>query len=138
MRALTLRLPAEPAAARLLRERLRIWLDEAGADEEPAADVVAACAEAFANAVQHPLRPTCETIDVHGEFRDWTVVLTVHDYGTVQVTPFVSRPGHYGLVLMQVLMDSVEVNRSPDGTTVTLARALALPDPPPLRPVQAG
>ena len=51
----------------------------------------------------------------------------------LRLVPFRSEPGHYGFALMRGLMDAVHVKRSTSGTTVTLERAMAVPEPAPAR-----
>jgi anti-sigma regulatory factor (Ser/Thr protein kinase) len=68
--SLNLRLQVRPGSARDLRERLRRWLGDGGADKREAFCVVLATTEAFANAVQHPQDPTPQLIDVEGTISD--------------------------------------------------------------------
>jgi len=51
------RLQARPASAVLLRHKLEEWLQDKDVSERDRFDVLLAASEAFANAVEHPLRP---------------------------------------------------------------------------------
>ena len=81
MRSLTLSLPAQPAAASLMRQRLRMWLEEIGVDDDLAIDLIIACSEAFANAVAHAVHPSCNSVDVEAQIDGNTVVVKVRDWG---------------------------------------------------------
>ncbi|TMC46898.1 MAG: ATP-binding protein [Chloroflexi bacterium] len=54
---------ARPRSARLLRERLFLWLDELGANDDEIFDLSLASTEAFTNAVEHPHEPSSRIID---------------------------------------------------------------------------
>jgi anti-sigma regulatory factor (Ser/Thr protein kinase) len=118
---LQLRLEARSEAARLLRERVRMWLEEAGATQQETFEVLLATAEAFANAVEHPQEPTAQLVDVEGTITDQAVIISIRDYGRWQSA---QERGGFGQVLMEKLMDRVRVDCSVDGTTVTMRRRL--------------
>lgn len=121
---LHLRLAATPAAATVMRERLRLWLDAAGIDGAVGIDVIAACSEAFINAVEHPVSPTRPAVQVHAEVAGRTLMVTVRDYGRWGEGPPASDRDHFGYPLMHALTDRVDVTRSATGTTVTLRLVL--------------
>jgi anti-sigma regulatory factor (Ser/Thr protein kinase) len=123
---LQLRLHARPDSARLLRERVRMWLEEAGASKQETFDVLLATAEAFANAVEHPQEPTAHLVDVEGTITDQAVTISIRDYGTWQSDQTPKAEGGFGQVLMEKLMDGVRVECSVDGTTVTMRRRLQM------------
>jgi anti-sigma regulatory factor (Ser/Thr protein kinase) len=118
------RLPAEPQRLAALRRDLRSWLSGVGASDDEAADVLLACGEACANAVEHayPQRPgelTVElTLDGGGELR-----LRVADAGRWRALPAPGDRGR-GLPLMRAVMDAVEVTKGEEGTVVTMRRRL--------------
>ena len=101
---------AAPLAARAGRERDEIY------------DIIVACQEACANAIEHAYGPGGATFDVEA----------VHDGG--RVTRDGARPravaratGTHrgrGLTMMRALMDSVDVRQADEGTTVVLRRTL--------------
>jgi anti-sigma regulatory factor (Ser/Thr protein kinase) len=123
---LQLRLQAQACSARLLRERLCLWLDELGASDEEIFDVSLACTEAFANAIEHPHQPTADTIDVAGKIANGTIAISVRDYGSWRQHRERAQGG-YGFPLMRQRMDTVEVHSQPQGTTITMQRQLAPP-----------
>jgi serine/threonine-protein kinase RsbW len=122
---LGLRLRAQAASAPLLRERLRIWLEQAGATRTETFEVVLATAEAFANAVEHPQEPTSHLLDVVGAIGDHTVTISIRDYGTWQSGQTCEEDGGLGFVIMEELMNGVQVERLASGTTVTMSKTLA-------------
>lgn len=85
-----------------------------------------ATSEAFANAVRHPHKPSFDLIDIAGSITDRTVSVSVRDYGTWQSEQVARSEGGMGLPIMELLMDSVRVERLAEGTTVTLRRRLAM------------
>jgi anti-sigma regulatory factor (Ser/Thr protein kinase) len=121
--SLQLRLQARPQSALLLRQRLCLWLDEFGANEESIFDLMLASTEAFANAIKHPRQPRADVIDVEGSLNNRTVTISVRDFGTWREQRQRAEGG-YGFLLMQQLMATVEVDRQPGGTTVTIQRQL--------------
>ena len=117
---LHLRLAATTVAGKLMRVRLRGWLDAAGVDGSAADDLIAACSEAVNNAIEHPAEPTQPAVEVLGSIDGRTVILTVRDFGGwPDIAPSRDRE-HYGLPLMRALTDTVDIAPSPGGTTVTL------------------
>ena len=121
-----LRLRAQPQSARLLRQRLSLWLDELGARSDEIFDLSLASTEAFANAVEHPHEPTADVIEVEGNLDGRTITITVRDHGSWRLHRQRGERG-YGLPLMRQLMNIVEVHRQPEGTSITMQRQLARP-----------
>ena len=126
--SLQLRLQARPESARLLRERLSLWLDELGAKEDEIFDVSLAVTEAFANALEHPREPTARLIEVQGSFADQTMTLTVRDFGSWG-NPRQREEGGYGFPMMRQLVDTVGVDTASDGTSITLRRRISATPP---------
>jgi anti-sigma regulatory factor (Ser/Thr protein kinase) len=124
--SLGLRLQALCESAPLLRERLRVWLGQAGATTRETFDIVLATAEAFANAVEHPQDPTSHHVDVVGAITDDTVTISIRDYGIWGSEQTRKEEGGMGLTMMEELMDAVQIQRFLDGTTVTMRRRLAM------------
>jgi anti-sigma regulatory factor (Ser/Thr protein kinase) len=120
---LEMTLPAQPAVVAGLRRTLGRWLTTLGADEEALFDVTLSTSEAATNAVEH----------AYGVRDASFTVRCVHDAGSVSVT--VSDQGRWrtvrppgggrGLEIMRHLMDSVEVERSPQGTVVAMTKQLS-------------
>ena len=122
---LEIRLPARPDLMAVLRGRVRMWLEEAQASEREVFEVLLATTEAFANAVQHPHEPTSDLVDVEGSLIDGCVRISIRDYGTWQ-SEAARNEGGLGLVMIESLMDTVEVESALDGTTVTMRRRLQM------------
>jgi anti-sigma regulatory factor (Ser/Thr protein kinase) len=121
--SLQLRLQARPGSAPLLRQRLYLWLDELGAGSDEIFDVSVACTEAFANAIEHPRGPRAEVIEVDGSISDGTISITVHDHGSWRQHRQ-REEGGCGFPLMRQLMNTVEVDTQPEGTSITMQRQL--------------
>jgi anti-sigma regulatory factor (Ser/Thr protein kinase) len=107
---------------RAFRGMLRRWLAAAGAAPEEVQDVTMAANEAIQNAIEHAHALTRRAVEVLLDRTNGAIELAVRDHGTWR-TPRESERGR-GLPLMRALMDSVEVEPGPHGTTVTLRRSL--------------
>ena len=114
--------PATPEALVGVRRILRRWLAVHGAEEEELHDIVVACQEACANAVEHAYGPGNAHFDVDAEHREARIRVTVRDRGRWR-PPRGSHRGR-GLPLMRALMESVDVDHGEDGTVVVLERTL--------------
>jgi serine phosphatase RsbU (regulator of sigma subunit)/anti-sigma regulatory factor (Ser/Thr protein kinase) len=114
--------PATPEALVSVRRILRRWLGFHGAGDEELHDVVVACQEACANAVEHAYGPGHAYFDVAADHREALVRVTVRDNGRWR-PPRGSHRGR-GLPLMRALMDSVDVDHGTEGTVVVLERTL--------------
>jgi serine phosphatase RsbU (regulator of sigma subunit)/anti-sigma regulatory factor (Ser/Thr protein kinase) len=124
---LVVTLPAEPDSPPLLRRLLRRWLRERGASRGETDELVLACAEASANAIEHAYPPEPHPFRVEAWAEGGNITITVRDWGKW-------RPprGEYrgrGLMLMEGLTDSVEVTPSGPGTTVTLTKRMREAEP---------
>jgi serine phosphatase RsbU (regulator of sigma subunit)/anti-sigma regulatory factor (Ser/Thr protein kinase) len=119
---LVVTLPAEPDSPPILRRILRRWLADHGAGSQETDELILACAEACANAIEHAYPPEPRPFRVEGRYENGNVTLTVRDWG--QWRPPRGEHRGRGLVLMEGLADSVRVEPSDEGTTVTLSRRL--------------
>jgi PAS domain S-box-containing protein len=119
---LHVRVPAEPFVLAPIRQALRRWLRAADASSQDSYDVTVACGEACANAIQHAYGSKDGTVEVELSLADGQVEVSVRDSGTWR--PPSSGEGGRGIALMQALMDSVDVERGPDGTRVRMRRRL--------------
>jgi anti-sigma regulatory factor (Ser/Thr protein kinase) len=117
------RLQARPESARILRRRIALWLDDLGVDGNEVYDVSLAATEAFVNAVEHPHAPSADVIEVSGSISDHTVSITIRDFGSWREQRE-REEGGYGFLMMRRLMDTVDVDRGGDGTSITLRRCL--------------
>ena len=117
--------PATSEALVSVRRILRRWLAFHGAGEEELHDIVVACQEACANAVEHAYGPGHAYFDVEADHREARIRVTVRDEGRWR-PPRGSHRGR-GLPLMRTLMDAVDVDHGTDGTVVVLERTLRSP-----------
>jgi anti-sigma regulatory factor (Ser/Thr protein kinase)/putative methionine-R-sulfoxide reductase with GAF domain len=124
---LTTRWPAAPESLAEIRYLLRRWLTGRGATGDEAYEIVVACQEACANAVEHAYGPQRAEFELEAVHADGTIEVTVVDRGRWRA-PRGENRGR-GLPLMRALMDSVDVSRTADGTAVTLRRRLARAEP---------
>ena len=113
-------LPTEPEALASMRAVLRRWLRHVDGSEHEIAEVVTACGEAATNAIEHA--GTGVPFEISGQANGRTVEIEVRDHGGWRPP----REGDHGrgISLMQALMDTVEVEPTPDGTTVRMQRTL--------------
>ena len=117
------RLQARPSSAVLLRRRLEEWLVEQAIPEKDRFDVLLATSEAFANAVEHPLRPAAAVVDVEAEIREGELELTIRDYGAWR-DGREREEGGLGFPIMRTVMQEVDVDSQSEGSTITLRRRL--------------
>jgi serine phosphatase RsbU (regulator of sigma subunit)/anti-sigma regulatory factor (Ser/Thr protein kinase) len=122
-RGFTLDLPAEAEALSSVRRALGRWLSEAGASRPEAHAIKVACGEACANAIEHAYRPGDAAFRIEASRVNSDVLITVRDFGGWREPRGTDRGR--GLPLMEALMDSVQVDPSPEGTTVRLRRRVA-------------
>ena len=120
---LTVRLPADAESMPLLRRVIERWLSEVGADEQETAETILACCEACANAIEHAYGPEHTEFELEAASSPGEVTFVVKDRGQWRPPRGMNRGR--GMVLMEGLMDSVEVERSAEGTSVRLRRRLA-------------
>jgi GAF domain-containing protein/anti-sigma regulatory factor (Ser/Thr protein kinase) len=116
------RWPARPDSLSAVRGVLRRWLLTRGATADEAYDIIVACQEACANAIEHAYGPGAADFDVQARHTAGRVEITIRDRGNWRA-PRGENRGR-GLPLMRALMDRVEVRESESGTTVVLVRAL--------------
>ncbi len=123
---LDVELIGEPAALAAFRQGLRRWLEERGAEADEVQDIVMAVNEACQNAIEHAYGLAPEPFDVKLTCEDGSVAVTVRDRGGWREGRSDDRGR--GLPLMRALMDAVEIEQRPTGSTVTLRRALRSAD----------
>jgi len=118
--------PARPESLVAVRHLLRRWLRAHGASEHEAYDILVACQEACANAVEHAYGPGRAHFEVDASHRAARIRVTVRDHGRWR-EPRGTHRGR-GIALMRSLMQHVEVDHGQEGTVVVLERALAPAD----------
>jgi len=114
--------PADRSVLARIRQLLRRWLEERGASAEEVYDIVVACQEACANAVEHAYRPGRHAFELDASYDRGQVRVTVRDRGQWRA-PRGTHRGR-GVMMMRGLMDSVDIQQTDAGTTVVLERAL--------------
>jgi anti-sigma regulatory factor (Ser/Thr protein kinase) len=120
---LELRLPADVETIPSLRRVLGRWLREADASSSEIEEITLACSEACANAIEHAYAPGPAALEVTASVsEEREAVIRVRDFGSWRP----ARGSHRGrgMVLMNGLMDSVDVDSGGDGTAVRLSRRL--------------
>ena len=116
-------LPAEPSALRSARRALRRWLRECEAADDEGYEIVLACNEAFANAIEHAYGPQDGWVEMNAALVKGEISITIRDFGRWR-EPRGHNRGR-GLAIIEALMDSVEIaNNSNEGTEVRMSRRL--------------
>ena len=120
-------MPADPARLAGSRNLLREWLTAAGVGAEPCADILLAVGEATANATEHSVvgAPGRVEITVDARFSGDRLQISVSDTGRWKPAPVASGHRGHGMHLITALVDSVEMETGPAGTTVTMVKELA-------------
>jgi serine phosphatase RsbU (regulator of sigma subunit)/anti-sigma regulatory factor (Ser/Thr protein kinase) len=119
-----LRLTFEPDLGELhvMRELLRRWVAQFGADDDAVDEVLLVAGEAAANAIEHshPAADGAFVVTATGDRA--AVVVEVRDFGQWREP----REGHdgRGLKLMRALADDFTIERAPGGTAVRFRTAL--------------
>jgi PAS domain S-box-containing protein len=106
-----------------MRHALESWLVDAGVAGSELHDVVAACNEACANAIEHAYGPSQGgSIEVEADRREDAVVVEVSDRGEWREPRGTTRGR--GLEIVKGLMDEAEVETERSGTRVRMVRRL--------------
>lgn len=121
---LSFTVPAEPQALAKARHAVEGALESSGADRHELFEISMSLGEALTNVVEHayPLGDGEIEIGVHRE--DDVVEILVRDTGQWQ-DPSETGDRGLGLVLCQALMDSLDIDARPEGTTVRMRRRLS-------------
>jgi serine phosphatase RsbU (regulator of sigma subunit)/anti-sigma regulatory factor (Ser/Thr protein kinase) len=117
---LSFTLPAESRVLADARGTLRRWLRGAAVTADEESDILVACGEACANVVRHAYPTTAGTMTLEAHIVDGLLEVTVRDQGVWRTAA--DREGGWGLQLIRGLMDSVDIERSPEGTLVRMRR----------------
>lgn len=108
-----------------VRHDLRRWLERIGVSPETANEVTLACSEGCANAVEHAHETTRQLVEVEAVLDDAELELRIRDYGVWSEGTGSQLRGR-GLDMIRVLMDSLDVRRTPKGTELVMRKALTL------------
>ncbi|AKN15887.1 SpoIIE family protein phosphatase [Mycobacterium haemophilum] len=112
---------ASPDKLATIRHRLARWLLAAGVPDALAADIVLAVNEACTNSVEHAYRGhNVGTMLIEVEAVDGEVHARVADSGSWKEPAVDPRSGGRGLILIRTISDSVELDKSPPGTTLDI------------------
>ena len=131
-----LALPAEPDSAAVIRQTVRRLARVAGLDGARTAALTVATGEAVNNAIEHAYQIAGGFVHVRGICDDAAVHVTVTDTGAWRPAHPADGGGH-GLRLIEQLADSLEVSRTPSGTTVVITMRRPRPAAA-ARPSRAG
>jgi anti-anti-sigma factor len=128
---LALRVPAHARRVSGLRREVLGWLERSGVEDDVVHDIVLACGEACANAVEHAYAGGAAglvEVDVAWDGPS-EIVLEVRDHGRWR--PPRPDPGDRGrgLMIMRELMDAVEVEAGEEGTAVMMRRGISTAGP---------
>jgi serine phosphatase RsbU (regulator of sigma subunit)/anti-sigma regulatory factor (Ser/Thr protein kinase) len=118
------KLPAHPAQLTELRLRFREWLNPLGLDEAEKMTLITAVNEACANAVEHAYSDEHNPLmRVEAAVVGREMVISVTDTGTWKRPDARTERGR-GITIMRELMDHLEINKRPSGTSVTIRHTL--------------
>ncbi|HEX3612492.1 MAG TPA: ATP-binding protein [Sporichthyaceae bacterium] len=113
------------------RDNLRAWLSRCGVPEPALHEILIACGEACANAVEHSgarMHTGRPGISVTATRSTSGVQIVVADHGAWKIAasePSVPSGGRgRGRMMMAALVDHLDIRTGPDGTTVELIKEL--------------
>jgi PAS domain S-box-containing protein len=118
--------PSEPSSLAEMRSLLREWLVEHGVPERIGAEIVLACSEACANALEHARAPSRAEFEVAAERLGDEIVIRIRDFGHWR-EPRDEPDRGFGFRLIEEMMDGVEVRSGDGGTEVELRRSIETP-----------
>ncbi|MGH2752046.1 MAG: ATP-binding protein [Actinomycetota bacterium] len=119
-----------------VRKKIRADLTNVGADASLSFDCLVAVTEACTNALVHGHRVEDPAPEILWEIDGSSARFYIQDYSTQEWSKtshpsrdaqaeLEERIGGFGLDLMRGLMDEVDIQMGPDGTTVCLVKQLA-------------
>jgi len=119
--------PVEPAALAGLREDVRAWLTGKGVPGSIREDIVLACDEACANAIEHAYRSTSVApIELDARMDRDEVIIEIRDTGRWREDAVEGDRGR-GIAIMRAVMDDVDIRTGAKGTLVTLRHRIPEP-----------
>jgi anti-sigma regulatory factor (Ser/Thr protein kinase) len=120
--SLRMRLPATAASLAAFRDGLRGWLEEKSLHPAEIFDVVLACSESLTLVIEESPRQVALVVDMNATLEGDTLSVTTRDYGLWHESHAEQRTEPLSLSLMRALMDTVTLERHPDGQTISLSR----------------
>jgi anti-sigma regulatory factor (Ser/Thr protein kinase) len=118
----SIELPALPESLRVIRRRLRAWLEHVGFDGDAAAEIVLAVSEACSNTVEHAYNGNGPGgVSLSASLVGDVLHLEISDRGRWVVKEANDERGR-GINLMNGLMDRVEIDTGAQGTRILLER----------------
>jgi len=119
---LRMRLPATAGSLAVFRDGLRSWLEDLCLHPAEIFDVVLACSESLTLVIEERPRQVALVVDVNATLDGETLSVTTRDYGLWHESHADECEEPLSLSLMRALMDSVSLQRHPDGQTISLGR----------------
>ena len=116
------RLPATAVSIGTLRAQLRGWLEARSVHPGEIFDIVLACSECLTLVIEQRPRQVALIVDVEGTIDAEELTLTTRDYGLWHESHVEEQEEPLSLSLMRALMDTVELERHPDGQTIRFER----------------
>jgi len=121
---LRLRLHATPTSLAIVRDGLRNWLQDLSLHPAEIFDVVLACSESLTLVIEDAPRKVALIVEVVATIRGNDLSVTTRDYGLWHESHADDQEEPLSLSLMRALMDSVELERHPDGQSIRLEHRL--------------
>jgi anti-sigma regulatory factor (Ser/Thr protein kinase) len=121
-KTLQLRLHATPTSLAIFRDGLRNWLESLSLHPAEVFDAVLACSESLTLVIEEAPRKVALVVEVTASLQGNRLAVTTRDYGLWHESHAEAQEEPLSLSLMRALMDSVELERHPDGQTIRLER----------------
>jgi anti-sigma regulatory factor (Ser/Thr protein kinase) len=115
-------IPARPHMLGSIRRRLRAWLRQRGISDRDIAAITLAASEACANSIEHAYGPDEATFELWADRTAEGIEIEIRDSGQWREPRGTDRGR--GLELMRTYMDTVDVRREDQGTTVAMSKRL--------------
>ncbi len=131
---LRLKVTSAPANLAPVRHAVEEFAGRCGFDEVAVAEIGLCINEALANVTRHAYDgATDKPVEIDGDFKDGTLVLSVRDWGKGKKPPAQPRhdpltPGGLGLVCLNTLMDETVFLPQPDGMLLRMKRSRNMGD----------
>jgi serine phosphatase RsbU (regulator of sigma subunit)/anti-sigma regulatory factor (Ser/Thr protein kinase)/anti-anti-sigma regulatory factor len=121
-------LDVAPDPLQSVRTALRAWLDEFALSADDVEALLLATTELVANVVEHAyLGATAKPVRVKARLeRDSRMVLEVIDRGSWKL-PVITKQRGRGLALVRLLVDELQIEQSPHGTTASIRHLVNRP-----------